>query len=950
VPGALRTLGISAHAVLLIVSAAAGAGAQERPTRPERPDSLRRAADSSRARRDSLLQPVDTAAARSLGLPTQPSRSFPAADTLMNGLLKLEGYSATRYGGDSITLFGETREILLVGAALVERDGSILEAGEVRFQESDCRLEASGTPTPVLFDAGTVLVGDNMRYNTCVHRGTVPTALTSFDQSGVTWYLRGGLEADSASTRIYGASNEITSCEEPTPHYHITANSVKWVSNNIIVARPAVLYVRDVPVLWLPFIFQDVRPGRRSGMLVPRFGFNDLVRTSNDYRRHVSNIGYYFAINDYLDFQASLDWFSGNYVGINGAAQYRWLNRFLSGAISASWIFEEGIDDEPGGRSMRLQWNHLQSFDQRTRLTAAVDYATSARVVERNSVDPFLQTSTLTSRLNFSKQFSWGTLSLGGSHTQDLSSGTVTQSLPSLSLTPSPIQLWSSATWSPSLSFTNSRLLNQTPGVVIPLPPVNGQPVADTVLVDARTTTFNLRTPLRIGRWNWANDLSVSDFWTSRISSPIVLPDPDNPGDSVTRYYGEDFRTEIDWNTGINLPALFSSTWKLQPTIGIRNTTSGPFLLRNRNTNGAFVSQGKRLSLSASLTPTFFGFFPGVGPLSRIRHAFSPLLNWTYSPKATVPEEFARAIGRDVRESPALMQMSFAMSNSFEGKMREEEPADSAAAAAAAAANRQPRKVKLLSIQTSPIVYDFEQAKEEGRNGWATQRLTNSFTSDLLPGFSLSMSHDLWDGPVGYSKLACPEEGRTCGFDPFMTSISARFTLSSRTFQSIFGLVTGGPQPEGEPEDPEDEYYADPVMPRGSAMGPSTRLDRTFGDDFGGPRGGGFRASVTYDDQRSRPRDDALGQVLEQTANRTVGWSLSFSPSEKWAVSWNTQYNLTLDQFGQHALRLERTLHRWRATFAFLKAPNGNFAFNFFISLRDQPEMKFQYDQRTVRQ
>jgi hypothetical protein len=183
-----------------------------------------------------------------------------------------------------------------------------------------------------------------------------------------------------------------------------------------------------------------------------------------------------------------------------------------------------------------------------------------------------------------------------------------------------------------------------------------------------------------------------------------------------------------------------------------------------------------------------------------------------------------------------------------------------------------------------------------------------------------------------------------------MTSISARFTLSSRTFASILGLVTGGPQPEAEPEDPEADLYDDPIMPRGSAMGPSTRLDRSFGDDYGGRRGRGFQASVTYDDQRTRPREDALGQVLEQAANRTVGWSLSFSPSEMWSVSWNSQYNLTLNEFGQHVVRLERTLHRWRATFAFLKAPNGNFAFNFFISLRDQPEMKFQWDQRTVRQ
>ena len=73
-----------------------------------------------------------------------------------------------------------------------------------------------------------------------------------------------------------------------------------------------------VPVLWLPFIFQDMRPGRRSGILIPRFGINDLVRPTSGYRRHVSNIGYYFAINDYLDLQASLDWFSGSYTAING--------------------------------------------------------------------------------------------------------------------------------------------------------------------------------------------------------------------------------------------------------------------------------------------------------------------------------------------------------------------------------------------------------------------------------------------------------------------------------------------------------------------------------------------------------------------------------------------------------------------------------------------------------
>ena len=49
--------------------------------------------------------------------------------------------------------------------------------------------------------------------------------------------------------------------------------------------RPAVLYIRDVPVMWLPFLFQDTKAGRRSGILIPQFGLNDIVRPSRSYNR-----------------------------------------------------------------------------------------------------------------------------------------------------------------------------------------------------------------------------------------------------------------------------------------------------------------------------------------------------------------------------------------------------------------------------------------------------------------------------------------------------------------------------------------------------------------------------------------------------------------------------------------------------------------------------------------
>src|SRR5207302_427500 len=211
---------------------------------------------------------------------------------------------------DSVTFHADTRRIDLSGQARVEREGSTLEADTVGFAQAQCQIMAAGEPK--LFDQGTVLIGEGMRYDTCERRGTVSEALTKFNQSGVAWFLRPhSLEMDSASTRLYATRSSITSSDLPLPDYHFAANRIKWVTNTIMVARPAVLYVRDVPVLWLPFIFQDMRRGRRSGMLVPHFGINDLVRTNPRYHRHVSNIGYYVAINDYIDTQASLDWFAG---------------------------------------------------------------------------------------------------------------------------------------------------------------------------------------------------------------------------------------------------------------------------------------------------------------------------------------------------------------------------------------------------------------------------------------------------------------------------------------------------------------------------------------------------------------------------------------------------------------------------------------------------------------
>ena len=916
--------------VLLALGVGATSGLAQEPVRAGRPtaDSLRGAdtletgLEGEGDQESRPGQSLDSATARRLGLPTAPSRSFAQPDSVVNALLNRQGYRPTRYRADSATVFVESQEVRLQGQALTERQGAMLEADSITYRRDSCLLAASGDPH--LFDEGQVLVGEGISYDVCRRRGMIRDALTNFNEGSTVWFLRGNVAQDSSSSRIYAGSSDITSCDLPSPHYHFSSRQMKWVSRSVMVARPVTLYVRDVPILWLPFIFQDMRPGRHSGILIPQFGINDLIRPTPGYNRQVANLGYYWVPNDYLDFTGRLDWFANRYVQYGVTGQYRILNRFLAGSLG----FNQQRESE-GGSGLAVRWDHRQQFDLSTSLNVDFNYASDTRVVRDNAIDPLQNTQQITSSANFSKRYNWGQISLGGNRRQDISDGGVQQLLPAVTISPAPLALGSDITWSPGLSFTNNTTSDPNRDSLFQVLPGGA---VDTVLrdVSSRVTAFNFDTPLRLGSFNWQNSIQATDQTSTGLETQTFrIDDPasDDPADSITvnRTFSGDFASSVDWNTGINLPILFRGSWKLQPSLGISNTTGGPFMLRNRNTNGDWVHQGKRFRIGVTSTPTLFAFFPGIGPLQRIRHSLSPVISYSYEPAADVPEEFARATAQPGQvpqlRSLARQALQVGLSQSFEGK-RKPEGQDTSSADAP--------KLRVLSISTSPMTYDFEQAKQPGRTGWATQALTNTFLSDMLPGFSLTLSHDLWRGQVGVD---------TSDFDPFLQRVDASFSISGNTFRGLGAIFGIGKAPDRAARERDQE------IPRYIAeSGRRTRPGSFYSTNQAPIRGGGraFSASFRYSLTRARP---IPGRV--QPDDQSLDLTTNFSPTPFWGLSWSTQYSITDGTFESQVVRLERDLHEWRAGFNFVRNPSGTFAIYFSIYLTDLPDLKFDYDQTT---
>lgn len=866
-------------------------------------------------------------------LPRSPSRTFPAADSVLQRLLGLEGYAITRFRSDSMRLYAEEKEIRLAGQVLVERDGASLESDTARYVEGNCALFAVGSPR--LYDPSGVLFGDEMTYDACNKTGVIGRARTDFQEGSGTWFLYGNLAFDNETDRTFASEADLTSCELEDPHYHFAARQVKYVSKRLMVSRPAVLYVQDVPVLWLPFIFQDMHRGRRSGLIPPQFGVNDIVRNSPTYQRHVANLGYYWALSDYADAQTTIDWYAQRFIALHGRLRYRWLDRFLAGGVAVDQFWETD-----GERSTTLSWAHQQQFNLATSLTANMQYQSRSQIVSRNAVDPLLAVGTIDSRLNFQRRFAWGQLNIGGSRTQSLDKPLVTTSFPTLTFTPNPIALRDNITWSPGITMTNS-LQNDGPLAALI---VRSPTRSDSLLLDSRQTNISVQSPLRIGRWNWSNSFTINDRWSNRHSEDTYI-DPVDSSRTI-RTYAEETETGFDWQTGFGLPILLQGSWNLQPSVQLVNTTGGPFLLRNRYSGGAFVTQGKRLQFAASLSPTVFGLFGGLGVYERIRHSFAPAISWSYSPAADVPEAYARAANQGrlpatLRSQPQ-QRISVGLSQIFEAKLRPD-PA-TRRDTTGSAPPPEGRKLKLLSVQSDAITFDLEQGRQPGRTAWTTDLWGNTLSSDLLRGFSVRIAHDLWDGPVGFvgSRLA-----------PALTSVALGFSIGANTLRSagaLLGLRTGPARPE-RPDSILQDNPTDAGRNAANAFQRGSLASRYSAVDRMAPGRGGaqFNAAVQYSLQRSRP-DIPLGQTLRPTSaeNQMLSGSVTFSPTRHWSASWQSSYDVTRRQFADHIVRLDRDMHDWRATFTFVKSPNGNFLFNFGIQLIDQPDLHFDYDQRNI--
>jgi len=129
---------------------------------------------------------------------------------------------------------------------IFDRDKNIVQAkGSIKYarKSSDREDDFSGESLLVDLDDYSGFFIDGM-YNLEPSGQTTRSVILHF-----------GTLLKRASDVIVMGAGQITTCDEPLPHYHLTAKKVWLFENGDWAFSGATLYIGTVPVLWLPFFF-----------------------------------------------------------------------------------------------------------------------------------------------------------------------------------------------------------------------------------------------------------------------------------------------------------------------------------------------------------------------------------------------------------------------------------------------------------------------------------------------------------------------------------------------------------------------------------------------------------------------------------------------------------------------------------------------------------------------
>jgi len=718
------------------------------------------------------------------------------------------------------------------------------------------------------------MIGDTLFYDLVLEEGIIKKGKTELNNA----YYHGDEIINDNDDNIYTCNGIYTSCDLDEPHFYFFSNRMKIVKDKNIIARPLILYIRELPIIGFPFAILPNQAGdRQSGWIMPSFGYSEKNGT------YFHNFGYYFVLNDFSDMKLLTNFYDRKGFKFNLKLRYKKRYHY-NGNLSSILVrdLNQNLDDNQNIQaiwndnkvieSWNLNWTHKHTIDPSQGFFINFNYVSRNDFYQQDQVGYDVNTrlnQQLLSSLDYHKNWknSNNSLSLNISDSYDL----LGEDKPLNSL--DQASFYRTFTL-PSLSFNHgSRLLFG-----------DGPRWFNSVYY-----SFNSNLKVRVRKGNVAYQTDIMD------DGDYYYP----PSDTISYQNGANHKLAI------TAPQKIFQWINISPRISLTESWIYGHKEKIKDSSGVFLNEynyfsdsfKRRLTgdISISLSTKLYGIISArILSLSAIRHVVTPSVTYSYRPDFYQSSIFGMDInyvdtdsdgnhhdyfsGSLVSATPngERKTYSFSLQNDFHGKFY---------------TNEVYQKMHLFSLNSNTSY----NATADSLN-WSY--ISSSIRTNISNIFNidLSLKHDL------YALGASGQRISKFASSPRLVNINSgiQFQLQGKKITGFQGYeVTSDTTSHSQDIESSDSLdYYQPIISnenlweanfsfRGS-MRPSTNLEEEWNKDF------------------------------------WLNSNFDINLTKQWAIAYSMRFDLIDNDILSHSFYIYRQLHCWIFSFKWYPGVSAN--------------------------
>jgi LPS-assembly protein len=244
------------------------------------------------------------------------------------------------------------------GDVILSQAGVELRSEELLWQAVTQDVAAEGDVQ--LNDAGTEVSGASMQYNMATGQGQVRGGQMFVHQGN--FHISGEQIEKRGQADYFVKHGSFTTCDGEVPDWKFAASEVDVTLGGYARAKHVWFLVKDVPVLYTPYMAFPVKTERETGLLAPSFGYSNNKGT-------MASLAWYKVIDRSMDATVYLDYLSD--VGLGKGLEYRYALAHQNNG-KALYYNVTGLKGTPN--LYYLEWGHRGYLPGGWRLTADVEY------------------------------------------------------------------------------------------------------------------------------------------------------------------------------------------------------------------------------------------------------------------------------------------------------------------------------------------------------------------------------------------------------------------------------------------------------------------------------------------------------------------------------------------------------------------------------------------------